>query len=52
MSPTGGVSRTGSIFRGYEILEKLGAGGEKKARTFTWDRHAELVEDMLVTMNQ
>jgi serine/threonine-protein kinase len=27
MSPTGGVSRTGSIFRGYEILEKLGAGG-------------------------
>ena len=38
--------------QGRELREKLGANGEKKARTFTWDRHAELVEDILVTMKR
>jgi glycosyltransferase involved in cell wall biosynthesis len=38
--------------QGRELREKLGASGEKKARTFTWDRHAELVEDILVTMKR
>jgi glycosyltransferase involved in cell wall biosynthesis len=40
------------LLQSNELREKLGLNGEKKAQTFTWDRHAALVEDMLITMSK
>ena len=40
------------LLQSNELREKLGLNGEKKAQTFTWDRHAELVEEMFTTMSK
>jgi glycosyltransferase involved in cell wall biosynthesis len=40
------------LLRSNQLREKLGLNGEKKAQTFTWDRHAELIEEMFIKMGK
>lgn len=41
-----------SLLRDRELRDKLAANGAAKAGTFTWDRHAELVQEVLMSMQK